>query len=265
MSFSTKALRFTFSGAQSGSFSAAGLRAAVNIQAFPGRHGSVAQVPSLRGGIQVDLFNLVIEAGDLGGTLSEALNGPIFSSWIDLTSAPESAFNVTMIDVHEAATPRASQSQPGAQKAEDLIANVCAAAGLTFDNTGGASAVLNNQITYGSSIDQIAHIAHAAGFNWKKDGKKISIWPQNAPVDDTIIEIGPNTNPRMIGYPGWWAAGLVARSLYNPRIQIGRRMKVVGSSIPNANGLWQINLVQHDLTTMLPKGPWFSTAQLVAI
>lgn len=279
--FAERVLRFTFSGAKSGSFSASGLRAAVSIQAFPGRQGSNAQVkiwglslaqmtaysskmPKVPGGgIQVELFNLVIEAGELGGKLSKALDGPIFSSYIDLSGAPDSAFNVTMMDIHEASTPIAAQSQPGAKNAEDLIANVCAAAGLTFDNSAGAHGVLNNQNTHGSSIDQISKIATAARFNWKKVGKTISIWPKDAPIDDTIIDIGPNTDPRMVGYPGWWEAGLVVASLFNQQVQIGRHMKVVGSSIPNANGLWQIILVQHDLTTMLAKGPWFTTAQLI--
>ncbi|HEX3915532.1 MAG TPA: hypothetical protein VHW71_18690 [Steroidobacteraceae bacterium] len=286
MSFAERAMRFTFSGAQAGSFSAAGLRAAVSIQAFPGRQGSNAQVkiwgltleqmttysskmprvPGLaRGGIEVELFNLIIEAGDLGGNLSEILNGPVFSSYIDLSGAPDSAFNVTIMDIHEAATPRAAQSQPGAQKAEDLIANVCASAGLKFDNSAGASSVLSNPSTYGSSIDQIAKIATAAQFSWKKDGKKISIWQQNAPIDDTVIDLGPNTDPQMVGYPSWWDAGLIVQSLYNPQIQIARRMNVVGSSIPNANGLWKITLVQHELTTMLAKGPWFTSAQLIPI
>lgn len=281
MSFTEKVLSFSFSGAQSGSFSAAGLRAAVSIQSFPGRQGSNAQVkiwgltlaqmtaysskmPRVPGGISVDLFNLVIEAGDLGGQLSEALNGPIFSSYIDLSGAPDSSFNVTMMDIHEAATPMASQSQPGAQKAENLIASVCAAAGLTFDNSAGASAVLRNPSSSGSSIDQISCIATAAQFHWKKVGKTISIWPQNAPIDDTVIDIGPNTDPKMVGYPGFWEGGLIVQSLYNPQVQIGRHMNVVGSSIPNANGLWQITQVQHDLTTMLAKGPWFTTAQLIA-
>src|SRR5258708_974419 len=127
MSFAERVLRFTFSGAKSGSFSAAGLRAAVSIQSFKGRQGSNAQVkiwgltlgqmtaysskmPRVPGGISVDLFNLVIEAGDLGGKLSTALDGPIFSSYIDLTGAPDSSFNVTMMDIHEAATPIAAQS-----------------------------------------------------------------------------------------------------------------------------------------------------------
>jgi hypothetical protein len=282
MSFTEKALRFTFSGAQSGSFSAAGLRAAASIQSYQGRAGTTAQVKiwgltlaqmnaySSRmaavpnGGIALQRFNLIIEAGDLGGTLTPVLNGPILSSYIDLSGAPDSSFNVTSINTFGASTPMAAQSQPGAQNAEDLISSLCpqATPPLTFDNSAGASAVLRNQSTHGSAIDQISKIATNARFNWKIDGTTLSIWPQNGTVDDVVIDIGPNTDPEMVGYPMFSDVYLIVTSLYNPQIQIGRKMNVT-SSLPNANGLWKITLVQHELTTMLPKGPWFTSAQLI--
>lgn len=279
MSFTEKVLKFTFSGAKSGSFSAAGLRAAASIQSYPGRAGTTAQVkiwgltldqmnayssviPAL---VAAEQFNLVIEAGDLGQQLTQLLNGPILRSFIDLNGAPDSAFHVTVIDTFLAATPIAAQSQPGAKKAEDLIQSLCSAAGLTFDNSSGASAVLNNQCTSGSVIDQSTRIATAAKFDWKISGKTLSIWPKNGTVDDVVIEVGPNTDPKMVGYPGYWEAGLVVTSLFNQQVQIGRKMKVIDSSIPKANGLWQIIQAQHDLTTMLAKGPWFTTAILAAI
>jgi hypothetical protein len=69
----------------------------------------------------------------------------------------------------------------------------------------------------------------------------------------------------MVGYPGWWEAGLIVTSLYNPQVQINRQMNVIGSSIPQANGVWKVTQVQHDLTTMMAKGPWFTTAQLIGV
>lgn len=279
MAFAERVLKFSFSGAQSGSFSAAGLRAAANIQRYPGRAGTTAQVkiwgltldqmnayssviPAL---VAAQQFNLAIEAGDFGRPLTQLLNGPILRSFIDLRGAPDSVFNVTMIDTFLAASPIAAQSRQGAANAEDMISSACAAANLTFDNSAGAHAVLNNQATYGSAIDQISKIATAAKFEWKLNGTKVSIWPRIGTADDVVIDIGPNTDPEMVGYPNYWEAGLIVTSLFNQEIQIGRQMKVVGSSIPKANGLWQIIQVQDDLTTMLAKGPWFTTAILAAI
>lgn len=280
MSFTEKILRFSFSGATSGNFSAAGLRAAAIIQATEGVIGVTAQVKIW--GLSLDQMNtfssvtpsaisseipdanLVIEAGDLGQPLVKVIDGPIWQSYIDLTGAPDSCFVVAVASIADLSTPIAAQSSRGAQKAEDLIASLCAAKGLKFQNNG-ASAVLNNQSTYGSAIKQIADIATYAKFNWKRDGDTVSIWPKGGTVDDVVIDVGPKTDPKMVGYPSYWEAGLVVTSLFNQEIQIGRQMKVVGSSIPKANGLWQIVYVQHELTTMLPKGPWFTTATLAGI
>jgi hypothetical protein len=286
LSFTQKVLKFSFSGAQSGNFSAAGLRAAANIQRYQGRSGTIAQVKIwglsmaqmnayssvIPAAVAAEQFNLIIEAGDLGGQLSLVINGAILRSFIDLTGAPESVFNVTVIDTYLASNPIEAQSTGGTQDAETLIANVCAAANLTFDNSAGAHGVLDGQSTYGSAIDQIDRIATAAKFNWKittngapfLPGSTISIWPKDGTVDDVVVNVGPNTSPKMVGYPGYWEAGLIVTSLYNPQIQLGRQMNVT-SSIPKANGRWQIIQVQDELTTMLAKGPWFTTAILAPI
>lgn len=283
MSFAQRQLKFTFSGATSGSFSAAGLRAAASIQSMEGMLGITAQVKIW--GLSLDQMNnyssaipqaigneipdanLVIEAGELGGALSQVIDAPIWASYIDLTDAPESAFVVSVAGIADRATPIGSQSQPGDQSAEKLIASLCALATppLTFDNSAGAHAVLRNPSTYGSALRQIDVIATAAQFNWKISGTTLSIWPKNGTVDDVVIDVGPNTNPQMVGYPAYWEAGIIVTSLYNPAIQVGRRMKVVGSSIPKANGRWSIVHVQHELTTMMAKGPWFTIAHLAGV
>ena len=279
MSFTEKVMRFTFSGAPEGSFSAAGLRAAASIQAVEGTIGVTAQVKiwglslsqmnnystaiSAAIGDELPDANLVIEAGDLGGALSPVIDGPIWQSYIDLTASPDSAFVVAVASIADLATPTDPQSQPGDQNAEDLIAAICAGAGLTLQNTNGAAhAVLRNPSTYGSAIQQIDKIARAASFHWMRNGDTIAIWPDGAAVDDVVIDIGPGTNPEMVGYPTYYEAGIIVTSLYNPQVQVGRQMNVVGSSILKANGLWSIVYVKHELTTMLPKGPWFTTAFL---
>jgi len=285
MSFAERVLSFTFSGAPgfpgapNGTFTAQGLRAAASIQTAGGRLGTQAQVKiwglSLAqmnayssaiaasiGGAGLSDFNLEISAGELGGQLSKVMQGLIWRSFIDLSNAPESAFNVTVAPLFVAADPMAAQSQPGAQDAESLIASLCAAGNLTFNNPSGAHAVLRNQSTYGSVIDQVERVATAAGFSWKLDGSTLSIWRRGGVVEDVVIDMGPNTG--MVGYPAYWEQGLIVTSLFNQQIQVGRQMAVT-SSIPKANGVWSITHVQHDLATMMDRGPWFTTAVLTGI
>lgn len=275
--FVERVLQFTFSGAQSGSFTASGLRAFANIQGAQGRLGTNAMVKiwglslaqmnaysSKLPSVELGQFNLVISAGDMGGQLSEVVNANIYSSYIDLTSVPDSAFVVAVAGIYTGANPGPpGPPAPGAQNAEDLIQGICASAGFTFNNNG-AHAVLNNQSVYGSALDQIERIADAAGFAWSWSGTTFSIWPEDGAVDSTVVQIGPGTNPPLIGYPRYWQQGIIASSLWNPQVRLGRQMQVVGSSLTKANGTWQIIGVQHELSTMLDNGSWFTTAVLSA-
>jgi hypothetical protein len=272
MSFVQRELRFTFSGENVGSFSAAGLRAYASIQAYTGKLGVAGQIrvwglslaqmnaysSQIAAAAGINEFNLALEAGDVGGQMTKVLDGAIWRSYIDLANAPESAFNVSVAGtIYQAATPMASQSHAGAQDAETLIQSICNVAGLQLVNTAGAHAVLRNMSTYGSPVDQIERIARAAGFQVYFSGSTVSIWPSGTTRDETVITTGPNDG--MVGYPEWWEAGLIVRTLFNPEIQVGRSLQVK-SSIPKANGTWQIINVQHELATMLRNGPWFTTA-----
>jgi hypothetical protein len=274
MSFAEREMRFTFSGSPAGSFSAAGLRAAASIAAFEGRLGCQAQVKiwglsmdqmnayssRISAGVGIDDFNLTIEVGDLGSNLSQVINGAIWRSFIDLSDAPDSAFNVTVAGIYDAAKPIPSQSHAGPQNAEELIYSLCQLGGFTFANNG-AHCVLRNHATYGSVIDQIDKIATAANFNWYLNGDTVTNWPNNGTIDGIVIDVGPATEPQMVGYPRFWEAGIIVTSLFNQQVQVGRQMNVT-SNLKNAAGLWQIIRVQHELTTMMDKGPWFTTAVL---
>lgn len=276
VSFSEKTLKFTFSGAVEGSFSVSGLRAVVNTQATEGTLSVTAQVKiwglslaqmnsystRISAAINDELpdANLVIEAGDLGGGLMQVIDAPIWQSYIDLADSPESAFIVSVSSITDLATPASPQSQPGEQNAEDLIEAICAGAGLTFQNND-AHAVLRNQATYGSALKQLDTIARAAGFHWMRNGDTLAIWSEDGTIDDVVIDVGPDTDPQMVGYPVFYESGIIVTSLFNPEIQVGRQMNVI-SSLQNAAGLWQITSVQHNLTTMIPKGPWFTIATL---
>lgn len=246
-----------------------------NVQSFGQRLGLQADVKvwglsldqmnsyssPLSSDVGLQQFRLIIEAGDVDEEPSVLMDGSIVRSYVDLSGAPDSLFSVSVAGIYDASLPMASQSLSGARNAEDLISSICAAANLTLDNSAKAHFVLRNMVTYGSAIDQIDDICNAAGFSWKQSGTTIILWPGDGNVDDEVIDVGPSSDPIMVGYPEWWQYGIVITSLFNQRILVGRRMNVT-SLIPKANGLWNIIQVQHSLSTMLDKGPWFTTAIL---
>jgi hypothetical protein len=281
MTFVERTMRFRFVGARGFAGTSSGviqvyrLRAVASIQAFQRRLGVSAQVriwglslaqmnaysSRISAGVGLDEFYLIVEAGDVGAQFHKVMEGFIWRSYIDLSGAPESSFNVTVASTsYNAAKPMAAQSWPGAQNAEALIAPVCAVSGLTLHNNG-AHAVLRNMNTSGSAIDQISDIARAAKFSLYFSGPEVWIWPFGAPRDPTVVK---SEIDERVGYPEWWEAGIVVRQMFDPQIQVGRQMKV-RATIPKANGLWQIVQVQPDLSTMLRGGPWFTTAVLSPI
>jgi hypothetical protein len=311
MSYTRKALRFTFSGADPavpaaassalvgtpglativsaagtaaaspfGSFTASGLRAIASIQSYSGPLGVQAQVKIwglsmaqmnkystvIPSAINAELPNarLIIEAGDLGGNFSTVIDASIFQSSIDLTAVPDSAFSVSVAGIYAAANTNGAQSWQGPQNAEDLINALCAGTYVVHNN--GAHEVLQNpSVPADSIINQVEDIASQAGFQWSWGlGNVLNIWPENGTIDDVVVDVGPSTDPEMVGYPVFWLLGLIITSLYNPEIQVGRQMNVVGSSLAKANGFWKIQNVRHELSTMLPNGPWFTTAILAA-
>jgi len=277
VSFTERALQFQFSGDESGDLVASGFRAIANIQAGQGRIGVQAQVkiwgmtlPQMNAycakiptNLGLNQYTLTVSAGDLDGNLVEVVNGNIFASFIDLNDSPDSSFAASVAGIYTASNPTSATSQQGTQNAEDLISSICRGAGFKFVNNG-AHFVLRNPSVYGSALDQIERIAQAAGFAWLWDGSTFYIWPQTGNVDDTIVKVGPSTDPVMVGYPKYWAQGIIVTTLFNPEIHLGRRIEVTGSVLTKANGVWNIVGVQHNLATMMNKGPWFTTAILAA-
>jgi hypothetical protein len=102
-------------------------------------------------------------------------------------------------------------------------------------------------------------VARAAAFPLVIENGTVTIWPNDGTRDDVVIELGPKTG--LVGYPTFWEAGFVVKSEFNPLIANGRAVKLT-SSIPKANGSWPTQNVTHELSTLSPDGPWFTTARL---
>lgn len=271
----------TAAAAPIGSFTASGLRAIASIQSYSGPLGVQAQVKIwglsmsqmnlystvIPSAINAELPNarLTVEAGDLGGNLSKVIDASIFQSFIDLTGVPDSAFSVQVAGIYAAANTNGAGSWSGSQNAEDLISALCAGT-YTVKNNGAHAVLQNPSVPADSIINQVEDIASAAGFQWSWGlGNTLEIWSQDGMIDDVLVDVGPKTDPPMVGYPTYWPLGLIIQSQYNPEVQVGRVMNVVGSSIQKANGRWKITNVRHELSTMLPKGPWFTTAVLTGL
>jgi hypothetical protein len=211
--------------------------------------------------VAVQNASIIVSAGNVGGTMSQVFAGTLIKSFPDFSGIPDVSFVCAAVaGFFYKASPAAPNSYQGPQNAEDIISALAASIGYQFVNNG-AHAVLQNQYLSGSVIDQIGVVANAASFARDISNNTVTIWPNGGTRDNTVIALGPNSNPPMVGYPTFWEAGFIVKSEFNPNIGNGRTINLT-SSIPKANGSWPIQTVTHELSSVTPSGPWFTTARL---
>jgi len=210
--------------------------------------------------VAVQQQSITVSAGNQGDiALSQVFQGNLMSSYIDLSNMPNISFNCAAVAGYlQKGTPVASNTYQGANSAEVIIANLAKSCGLNFQNNG-AHAILQNQYVYGSAVDQMRQVALAASIPIVIENNTIIIFPNNGFRDDMIIDMSPQTG--MVGYPSYWESGFVIKSEFNPQILNGRQMKIT-TSLPKANGTFAIQSVAHEISTLTPDGPWFTTTTL---
>jgi hypothetical protein len=276
MTFAQRQINLQFSDDQ-GTVELDGLRCAAIISAAGG-YSSAARLQLRVFGMSLDQMNrysstgtdmvrtqndsIIVMAGNVGGAMSQVFAGTIVKSFPDFSAAPDVSFNCTATSgFFYRAAPAAPNSYQGAQNAEDIIQKLASSIGFVYENPNGAHAVLQNQYLSGSVIQQIDTVIQAASFGSEIANNTVTIWPNDGTRDDTVIAVGPNSIPPMVGYPSFWEAGVIVKSEFNPNIANGRTIAVT-SSIPKAKGSWPIHTVTHELSSVTPDGPWFTTARL---
>jgi len=207
--------------------------------------------------------SVIVYAGNKGGAMNQVFAGTIFKSYMDFSHQPEVSFTcAAQAGFFPKGNANAANTYPGDQNAEDIIEALVKQLGnpWTFVNyQKKAHAVLQNQYVYGSVIDQISTVARAARFPVKFENNQVTIWPNYGVCDDTTVEIGPTTG--MVGYPSYWESGFIVKTEFNPTAVNGRAVKLT-SDIPKSNGTWPIIESTHELSTLTPDGPWFTTVKL---
>ena len=206
-------------------------------------------------------YGITVSAGNEGSTPTQIFQGGIVSSYIDFASVPEVAFVcVAQAGLFQQASMVATRSWSGEQDAETLIKSLTALLGdnWTFNNNG-AHFVLQNPSYSGSTLEQIKKIASDASFPLAVENNTISIWENTGVKNDTTINLSSNTG--LVGYPSYYPAGFIVKSEFNAQISIGCTINLK-SIIPKANGSFSIYSSTHELSTLTPEGPWFTTATL---
>ena len=204
--------------------------------------------------------SVTVSAGDEGGILTQVFSGTLISSFIDLSSVPDVGFVCAAVaGYYNKAAPSAPNTYPGAQNAEDIIASLAQSIGYAFENPNKAHAVVQNQYLSGSVVDQMQQVAKAASLPLAIENNTVTIWPNDGTRDS--VEIDLNSKTGLVGYPSYWEAGFTVVSEFNPIISIGRTINLT-SELPKANGKFPVQFVTHELSTLMPDGPWFTISKL---
>lgn len=199
-----------------------------------------------------------LAAGDDDAGMTIAFAGTIFDAWADYNSSPDVPFNIIAyagLDV--AVKPVNATSYRGAAGVATIMQALASEAGLAFENNG-VDVVLSNPYFPGTTLEKIRRCARAAEINYTIDRGTLSIWSAGGRAGQVPL-ISPETG--MVGYPSLSSKGMTLRTLYNPKIELGRDVKVQ-SAIPMACGTWRVFDVSHDLSCELPDGPWFTTTEV---
>jgi hypothetical protein len=201
--------------------------------------------------------NLIsVSAGDEGAPIKQIFFGGIQSAFIDFAGAPDVSFDVMASPASPGAEkPAAPNSTNGMLDVAEKLSALASVIGFAFINNG-VKVKLLNQYLCGTAVDQIKTLIQASGIAASFANQTLSIWPNDGFRDDKVIEIGPKTG--LVGYPEFSPTGANVKTLFNPDALPGRKANVT-SAISMAAGDWAVSGVVHELSTMMPGGPWFTT------
>lgn len=202
---------------------------------------------------------IMVEAGDEGGVMASVFNGNITNAWFDGAAAPEVPFQVLAhVGGFEAVSPAKPTSYKGSVSVANILSGLANQMGKSFENNG-VDVKLSNPYFAGSARDQALAIVKAAGIQWNGlDDNKLAIWPSGKSRGGAVPLISKDTGMEL--YPTFTSQGIMVRSLFNPNVGFGGKIKVQ-SVIEPANGEWVVYSLGYDLDAEFPQGKWHMTIE----
>lgn len=201
---------------------------------------------------------IIIKAGDAEAGLSIVFYGSIMSAYADLQSAPQVAFQIqAFVLAPQASIPAIATSYNGPADVATIMANFAALLGLTFENSG-----VTGQLSYpyysGSLRNQALQCVNDAQIAWNGgDNGVLAIWPKNGVRGGAVAEVSAATG--MVLSPTYTANGLLIKSLFNPSIVYGSKIKVTTIIKIDITEFWAVYSIDYELDSQVPGGSWFMT------
>lgn len=198
-----------------------------------------------------------VEAGDVGGQLTEVFLGDMTKSYGDYGSLPDLCLVIqAQTNYYYQIAPAAPTSVKGDADVAQLMRGFAEKMGLTFENNG-VNTKLSNSYTASTLIEQVRRTAEAANIDVCFDRNVLAIAPRGMARKGEIPLISPQSG--LIGYPTIADnATIKFKSLFNPAIFFMGKIRL-DTAIDILKGEWVINGLNHQLEAETPDGAWFST------
>lgn len=195
-----------------------------------------------------------ISVGD-DTNMGEIFSGTIDKAWGDYQGMPDASLNIVAFAGYNAAIkPIPARSYKGPTYVANIMADLAKIMGVAFENNG-VYTMLSSPAFNNTAWQQVQACARAADIYFALDRGVLAIWPKNGNRSGAIPLISPDTG--MVGYPAFSSNGIVITTLLNPNIQLGGQVDIL-SSLPMANGRWNISNVSHAFESENPGGAWFT-------
>lgn len=268
-----------FPGTKSNTLVIDGLRTIANIQTVPGAVSTHADVKifgmaqqdmnalttiffNSSSGPKVVVFNNMIIEANGGDGWTQVFSGQITEAQPEYRSAPHAYFNLqAVVGYQHQIFPVPPSSYQGSVSVASVVQDLAGKMGYAFENDGVTSQISNPYLS-GTYWDQLNRICQAGGATYTVAGDTLAIYPAGkVRSNPPLLTLGPKSG--LVGYPTLEKFGLVISSLFNPGLVAGGRIKIVGSDVPNANGIWSPYMVDHQLEALAPNGAWLTVSQCI--
>lgn len=187
---------------------------------------------------------------------SLVFNGYVTMAWGDYSSMPDVCLNMQAQSALFAAQKTSKpKSYKGAVDVASVFSVLAREGGYILENNGVQTKLYDVYLA-SSLLEQIRDLAKQAKIDFGIEDNVLWIAPKNAGRGGFAPLISASTG--LVGYPMFNGVGVVFKTLYNPAIRAGGRIKLE-TDINRANGEWVVASIAHSLSSEMPNGPWFST------
>lgn len=218
------------------------------------------------------LNEIVVSAGDTAKGVAVCFTGSISEAWVDVADVG-AVFRVkAQAGFVDSLRPIAPTSYDGTVDVATVMAGIAAQMQppRTLENSG-VSVQVRNVYKPGTALDQIRSLAREADINAVlDDGPVLAIWPAGSSrgsftTTDTAAQGGSlvpiaSAATGMVGYPKFTQNSIMFKTLYDPSMVFGRKVQVQ-SVLEQANGIWTISQLTHNLDSEIPGGQWFTSVE----